>query len=120
MLGWGMTEQDRQGSVAAQLWNFVHGQLQLKTLAMNFQLVLNLIQSKFEVTNLNEGIGEPWAGHDRARPVETFLTKFDIVLSAENLGAEPPIGSKDEEFNQDASNLKLNGHHLIIHKRLFV
>ena len=115
-----MTEQDRQGSVAAQLWNFVHGQLQLKTLAMNFQLVLNLIQSKFEVTNLNEGIGEPWAGHDRARPVETFLTKFDIVLSAENLGAEPPIGSKDEEFNQDASNLKLNGHHLIIHKRLFV
>ena len=44
-------------------------------------------------TNLKLGTGDPWAGHESAKESEFSLRRFDIVLSAENFGADPPIGS---------------------------
>ena len=44
-------------------------------------------------TDLYAGTGEPWAGQKRAIVLEYFLIKLEIVLSAENFGPDPPMGS---------------------------
>ena len=45
-------------------------------------------------TNLNPGRGNPWAGHVNANELMNPRTSFEPSFSVENLGIEPPIGSK--------------------------
>ena len=43
---------------------------------------------------LKAGIGAPWAGHSKANwDIEVLSNRLSFV-SLENLGAEPPMGSK--------------------------
>ena len=46
------------------------------------------------MSNLYEGTGEPWAGQDKLKEKSDFLKKVELFESAENFGADPPIGSK--------------------------
>ena len=50
--------------------------------------------------NLNEGIGEPCAGHDNPRALPSSRSKVVIFDSTENFGAEPPIGSTNIDSDQ--------------------
>ena len=51
-------------------------------------------------TDLYEGIGDPWAGQDKLYGWrEAFVRPF-VVASSENLGAEPPTGSKIGCYNR--------------------
>ena len=52
---------------------------------------LNFISNDY----LNDGTGAPWAGQERAIISFSFLTKRLNLVSEENLGAAPPMGSKE-------------------------
>ena len=91
MLVWVKLGLDISSSIPAQHGSFAHGLSLRRTLARNFQLALNDLE--LVSTNLYAGTGEPWAGQKRAIVLEYFLIKLEIVLSAENFGADPPMGS---------------------------
>ena len=44
-------------------------------------------------TDLKDGLGDPWAGHGRAKVFARSAEKPEIVFAEGNLGAEPPTGS---------------------------
>lgn len=46
------------------------------------------------LTHLNNGTGNPCAGHNRAKPVPNVASKEKIFEAEENAGALKPIGSK--------------------------
>ena len=45
-------------------------------------------------TDLNEGSGEPWAGHNKLRELADSLVNVKVSVLSENLGLAPPIGSE--------------------------
>ena len=58
---------------------------------MNFRFLGMLMFMSFY---LKAGIGAPWAGHSKANwDIEVLSNRLSFV-SLENLGAEPPMGSK--------------------------
>ena len=46
-------------------------------------------------TDLNDGTGLAWAGQDMAKDLAWPLIKLEMELSAENLGEDPPMGSRE-------------------------
>ena len=50
---------------------------------------------------LKDGTGAPWAGHKSANILFSFLTKRLNLVSEENFGAAPPIGSADNIKNYE-------------------
>ena len=44
--------------------------------------------------NLEEGTGDPWAGHDRLNADDEDLMTPEEARSVENFGADPPTGSE--------------------------
>ena len=50
-------------------------------------------------TNRNVGMGDPWAGQDRLR-LSDWAWEDPIIVSVlmENLGFDPPMGSKKQIF----------------------
>ena len=58
---------------------------------------------------LKAGTGEPWAGQSNANCVKAFLSIWLNLMSVENLGEDPPIGSKQSvKFDSDKYELKTN------------
>ena len=55
--------------------------------------------SRIPECHLNVGIGEAWALQARAN-AESESAKIFSVASEENLGADPPTGSKSVIFNR--------------------
>ena len=56
-------------------------------------------------TNLNDGSGEPIAGHNRLIAWSAFSVNVRLSDFCENLGLDPPIGSKcSNTFQQLNSN----------------
>ena len=49
---------------------------------------------------LNAGIGIPCAGHVRAMPAPSFISKADRDKMDENFGFEKPIGSKETRIER--------------------
>ena len=49
-------------------------------------------------TNLKVGIGDPWAGHFKVKVFDWILVILVRSVSIANLGADPPIGSKNENI----------------------
>ena len=45
-------------------------------------------------TDLKEGTGDPWAGHDKLRELRELLFRLDRVDVLDIFGADPPIGSE--------------------------
>ena len=58
------------------------------------------------MTNLNDGIGDPWAGHGRLKVFAKLAEKPEIVFAEGNLGAEPPTGSEKKIQSLEKRNLK--------------
>ena len=46
------------------------------------------------ITNLKEGVGDPWAGQANLSGLPDLCESLCKSPSLENLGADPPIGSK--------------------------
>ena len=46
------------------------------------------------LANLNDGVGEPWAGQARLNGRADFSVKTNPELFSENFGADPPTGSE--------------------------
>ena len=55
---------------------------------MSLQITICLLK-----TNLNAGTGNPWAGQLRLSGEEASLTKMRPLVSRENFGLAPPMGS---------------------------
>ncbi len=76
---------------------------------MIHQLVLkrkNKTASKLvPLTNLNDGMGDPCAGHIRESIDPDSLTKVLLLESCENFGLAPPMGSaeKGEMYSPSSS-----------------
>ena len=47
------------------------------------------------VTHLNAGNGYPWAGQDSPMEVSIWWTKRSALVTKENFGLAPPMGSKN-------------------------
>ena len=51
-------------------------------------------QTNNEKTHLNDGMGDPCAGHNNGELDPSILLKVKLSASCENLGLAPPIGSE--------------------------
>ena len=51
-------------------------------------------------TDLKDGLGDPWAGHGRAKVFARSAENPEIVFAEGNLGAEPPTGSEKEQMGK--------------------
>jgi hypothetical protein len=78
----------------------------LKTLVLRNQQVLN--KNNFNVWRsfisiqfyLNEGVGEPWAGHVNEIPSPADILKADRSTIEENFGLADPMGSELEQLEK--------------------
>ena len=66
-----------------------------KTLVLLNQLALKKFKTQrvIYLNYLNEGVGEPWAGHVREIPNPADILKADKSTIDENFGLADPIGS---------------------------
>ena len=68
----------------------------LKTLVLLLQWVLKVtIEFYFALTNLNAGKGYACAGHVSVTDTPECLSRWILLISIENFGFAPPIGSKN-------------------------
>ena len=66
-----------------------------KTLVLLLQWVLKVtIEFYFALTNLNAGKGYACAGHVSVTDTPECLSRWILLISIENFGFAPPIGSK--------------------------
>ena len=47
-----------------------------------------------KILHLEEGTGDPWAGHKRLKDMPDLVKRMEPFDAAANFGADPPIGSK--------------------------
>ena len=55
---------------------------------------MHLEKEIFCRTDLNAGVGEPWAGQARLNGWADFSVNTNPELFSENFGADPPTGSE--------------------------
>ena len=47
-------------------------------------------------TDLNDGTGDPWAGHERLNGLLAAFLTVELMDSPENFGEDPPTGSESK------------------------
>ena len=55
--------------------------------------MIETLETSQVLTNLKDGRGDPWAGHNKESEFFSRLMKDSVRVSWENLGTADPIGS---------------------------